>query len=382
VTVLLPGGIDARYVSTGHLVFVTNGELRAVPFDSNRLVVGENQVSVVPAVVQAVGAGEFSIAPDGTLAYVLPSAPGATENASVMVWVDRSGQESPLRAPPREYGYPRLSPDGTRIALSSADQERDVWIYDIKRGALSQLTFDSANDLNPIWTPNGRRVLFQSNRESAVPNIWSQAADGSDNPVRLAKSDVTQIPSSISPDGTALVLTQVTAGSGRDVMRMSLDGKQTLTPLLQTPNGESNGEVSPDGHWLAYQSDRSGREEIYVRPYPNTSAGQWEISSGGGIQPAWARGGRELFYLAPDGTMMSVAVEATAGAWVAAAPRKLFQGHYRTRGRVPPRMYDVTADGQRFLMLKPVGTDQSTVAPTIVVVQNFAQELKARVPKK
>ena len=166
-------------------------------------------------------------------------------------------------------------------------------------------------------------------------------------------------------------------------MRLSFDGARRVTPLLQTRFSELNGELSPDGRWLAYESDSSGRSEIYVRPYPQTGAGQREVSTAGGIQPVWARGGKELFYLAPDGSLMGVAVEASGGTWRAAAPVKLFQGRYYTRGPVPPRMYDVSPEGQRFLMLKPAsGSDQPPAPPTLVVVQHFDEELKTRVPAK
>jgi serine/threonine-protein kinase len=171
---------------------------------------------------------------------------------------------------------------------------------------------------------------------------------------------------------------------GRDLMRLSLRGaSRSVSPLLQTRFSEQNGERSPDGRWLAYESDSSGTYEIYVRPYVDVAAGQWQISTAGGIQPVWTRGGKELVYLAPDGAVMSVAVTASNGTWSAGAPVKLFQGRYYTRGPFPPRMYDVSADGQRFLMLKPLAdADQAAAAPRLVLVQHFAEELKRRVPVK
>jgi Tol biopolymer transport system component len=165
-------------------------------------------------------------------------------------------------------------------------------------------------------------------------------------------------------------------------MRLSLDETPRVTTVLQTRFNEGNGELSPDGHWLAYESDSVGHSEIYVRPYPETAAGQWEISTstGGGSQPVWARGGKELFYLAPDGSLMSVRVVSSSRTWRADAPVKLFQGRHYVFGPIRHRMYDVSPDGQRFLMLKPANSESTAASPSIVIVQNFAEELKARVP--
>jgi serine/threonine-protein kinase len=212
--------------------------------------------------------------------------------------------------------------------------------------------------------------------------LWWQAADGSGNPERLTTSENSQAPSSVSVDGAELIFGEVTRATGTHLMRLSLRGTQLVTPLLQSRFNAWNGELSSDSHWLAYESDSSGQLEIYVRPYPETGGGQWQVSTEGGSQPAWARRGNELFYLARDGSLMSVRVEAAGRTWRAAAPVKLFQGSYSTRGGVPVRMYDVLPDAQRFLMLKPAGSDQNAAAPSIVIVHNFGEELKARVPTK
>jgi serine/threonine-protein kinase len=382
---LVRGGSDAHYVSSGHLVYMAGGRLNAVAFDVRRLEVRGPPVPVVPQMMTStIGAGlagEFAVAPDGTLAYVFAPG-GAAPNARTLVWVNRAGQEQPIATPARPYLFPRLSPDGTRIAVTRQDQERDIWIWDVGRAALTRLTIDPATDQLPIWTADGRRVIFQSNREGGTYNLWWQAADGSGKAERLTTGEHIQVPIGTSADGTTLIFSEVTTTTGLDLMRLALDGTRRVTPLLQTQSNELNGELSPDGRWLAYQSDRSGHEEIYLQPYPDTGAGQWEVSTAGGIQPVWARSGKELFYVAPDGSLMSVVVEANGRTWRAAAPVKLFHGHYDTRGPIPPRMYDVSPDGQRFLMLKPAGSDQPAAAPSITIVQHFAEELKARVPTK
>jgi eukaryotic-like serine/threonine-protein kinase len=382
--ILLRSGSDARYVSSGHVVYMAGGTLSAVAFDVRRLEVRGPPVSVVSQVMRSSTgsglSGEFAVAADGTLAYV-SAPPGAVPNARTLVWVDRAGHEQPIAAPPHPYLNPRLSPDGTRIAVYRQDGEQDIWILDEGRKRLTRLTIDPAADMIPVWTPDGRRVIFTSNREGGSFNLWWQPLDGA-KADRLATSEHVQVPTSISADGTALIFSEDTATTGTHLMRLALDGTERVTPLLQTRADELNGELSPDGHWLAYQSDKSGREDVYVRPYPDTGAGEREVSTDGGIQPVWPKKSKELFYLALDGSVMSVAVEADDHIWHDAAPVKLFQGRYDTRGPTPPRMYDVSPNGQRFLMLKPAGADQPVASPSITIVQHFAEELKQRVPVK
>jgi eukaryotic-like serine/threonine-protein kinase len=211
----------------------------------------------------------------------------------------------------------------------------------------------------------------------------SVAAD----PERLARLQrEAEVPTGSAPDGTAVVFYEnTTTIGGRDLMRLALDGTRKVTPLLQTKFEEQNGGVSPDGRWLAYQSDSSGQFEIYVRPFPNASAGQWQVSTAGGRQPLWARSGKELFYVGPDSVLMRVSVEASGATWNAGTPIQLFEGRsfflnmgYATFGRT----YDVSPDGQRFLMIKAGGADPTTASPNIIVVQHWVDELKGLVPTK
>jgi Tol biopolymer transport system component len=198
----------------------------------------------------------------------------------------------------------------------------------------------------------------------------------------LTKSVNVQVPSSASADGTNLIFSEVTSTTGIDLMQLSFEQSHRVTPLLQTTANELNGEVSPDGHWLIYESDSSGHKEIYVRPSPHTSEEPTQISTAGGSQPVWAGSGKELFYLAPDGSLMNVKVDAGGGMWRRDAPVKLFQGPYFMHGSTPDRMYDVSFGGQQFLMLKPAEQDQGASLPTIAIVQHFDEELKVRVPTK
>ena len=374
--ILVRGGSDAHYVASGHLVYTVAGTLRAVRFDLNRLETGGTTVPVVPRLVMTdSGAGDFAVATDGTLVYV--DAPGGLAGAArTLVWVDRAGHEEPIAAPPRGYLYPQLSPDGTRVALDIRDQENDLWSWDLRRATLTRLTSEPGLDSNPVWTPDGRRIIFNSDRAGGQLNLWWQAADGTGAAERLTTSSNPQFPTGIAPDGTAVIFDEETPTMGRDLLRLALDGSRRVTPLLQTKFDERNGMVSPDGRWLAYASDSSGRPEIYVRPFPN-AGGQWQASTGGGRTPLWARNGKELFYVAPDGALMRVPGEASGATWNAGTPTKLLEGRYFTPGGAG-RPYDVSPDGQRFLMIKAAGADAT--AASIIVVQHWQEELKRLVP--
>jgi eukaryotic-like serine/threonine-protein kinase len=304
--VLLRGGSNAHYVASGLgsnrseregglLVYVAAGTLRAIAFDPTRLETHGSAVPVLPRIITtAIGTGDFDVATDGTLVYV--AAPGGLTNERMLVWVDRTGKEEPVAAPPRAYQHPRLSPDGTRVALWSSDLEDDLWIWDLGRQTLTRLTLDPGQDRFPVWTPDGRRIIFSSNR-GGVLNLWWQAADGTGTAERLTTSSNNQFLTAITPDGTAVVFNEATPTAGNDLLQLALDGTRRVTPLLQTQFDERNGIVSPDGRWLAYESNSSGRFEVFVRPFPNVGGGQWPVSRAGGTRPLWARNGKELFYV-------------------------------------------------------------------------------------
>ena len=392
--VLLRGGSHGHYVASGlaspkrgeggHLVYVVAGTLRAIPFDPTRLETHGTAVPVLPRLITTrTGAGDFAVAADGTLVYVdVPGTGSLAADARTLVWVDRTGKEEPVAAPPRAYQHPRLSPDGTRVALSSTDQENDLWIWDLGRAMLTRLTIDPGQHMNPVWTPDGRRIIFSSTGGGApIPNLWWQAADGTGAAERLTTSTNGQFVTGITPDGTAVVFNEGTPTMGADLLQLALDGTRRVTPLLQTKFDERNGIVSPDGRWLAYESNSSGPTEIYVRPFPNVGGGQWEVSTAGGTRPLWSRSGKELFYVGADGALLRVPVEPSGATWNAGTPAKLLEGRYYTgAGSGGVRTYDVSADGQRFLMIKAPGTDASAAPPALIVVQHWDEELKRLVP--
>jgi eukaryotic-like serine/threonine-protein kinase len=381
LTILLRGGTHAQYSPSGHLVYSAAGTLRAVAFDLSRLtVVGPSSLVVPQARTTAGGGVDAGLAADGTLVYV---AGGSLNSlARTLVWVDRQGREKPTGAPPRSYFFPRVSPDGTRIAVQVAtDQNINIWIWDLTGATLQRVTSEGA-DVTPEWTSDGRRVMFSSSLTGAF-NLFSQAADGIGAFERLTESPSIHVASAVSPDGTRVILTERSSPTtGEDVMALRLDGTHQILPLVQTPFNERNGIVSPDGRWLAYEADDSGTFEIYVRPFPAVNSGRWQVSTSGGTQPLWSASGQELFYIAPDSALIRVAV-ATGSAWTVGAPTKLIEGRYVTNELgVFQRNYDVAADGQRFLMIKAPGGDATGVPPQIVVVQHFDEELKRVVPAK
>jgi serine/threonine-protein kinase len=300
--VLLRGGSHGHYVASGHLVYVAGGTLRAIPFDLNRLETHGTAVPVLSRLAaKSTGTADLAVAADGTLVYL--DAPASfTANARTLVWVDRSGKEEPVAAPPRTYVTPRTSPDGTRVALSSLDEEEDLWTWDLRRAMLTRQTVDPGQDWFPAWTPDGRRIVFSSNRGGGQFNIWWQAADGTGAAERLTTNDhVQQFVNGITPDGTAVVFAEVSQTRGYDLLQLALDGTRRVTPLLQTKFDERNGIVSPDGRWLAYESNSSGSFEIYVRPFPNVGGGQWQVSTTGGRGRSGRGAGRNCSISVPTG---------------------------------------------------------------------------------
>jgi Tol biopolymer transport system component len=339
----------------------------AVPFDLQRLAVTGAAIPAVEGVLQSTfsGAAQYSVSATGSLVYV----PGGFQSAqSKLVWVSRNGLEQLLAAPAHDYLNPRLSPDGHRVAVTITGQESQTWLYDLSRETLTRLTFEGNSNLYPTWTPYGKRIAFQSTKEG-VRNIFWQLADGSGALEQLTTSEYTNTPHSWSPDGQLLAFAEITPTTGYDIWVLRLGDPSAgsgqvrkAQPFLRTPFNESAPRFSPDGRWLAYISDESGRREIYVQPYPGPG-GKWQISTEGGTEPVWNPNGRELFYRSGD-KMMAVDI-VTQPSFTAGKPRMLFEGPYTPApGSVP--YYDVSPDGQRFLMLKPV---EQAAGPTRTVPQ-------------
>jgi serine/threonine-protein kinase len=376
VTVLPLRGTGARYVASGHLLYGAIGSVQAVGFDLGRRMVTGTPVAVLsPGPVLATGDLQLDVAANGTMVYV--DLPATGFGPYSLTWVDRSGRETPIAGgPARAFRHPQLTRDGARVLVSDTRQG-DIWVFNVSPPTFYPVTDDPASDQSSTWLPDGR-VVFASTRTGSY-RLYVQAADGSGQATRLVKAETIQIGPATTPDGTGVVFTEVTGGTRGGVKVLTLATGDVVS-LVDTRSDERGGIVSPDGHWLAFESNRSGRYEVYVQPFPNGGAGAVvPVSSEGGVQPRWGPKGQELFYVTPDGAMISVPVRLSGGAWAAGTPTRLFNGPYATRDgqtiSAGPQ-YD-TLDGQRFLMLKSEA--EAPTAPDaveIIVVQNWLEELK------
>ena len=385
-TVVVEGGSDARYLPTGHLVYALGDTLLAVPFDVDRLEVTGGSVPLVQGVARAgfTGAANFGISETGSLVYLGGGAAGG--GARSLVWVDRDGREEPLATPLLPYRAPRVSPDGTRVAVDVVDPGGgDIWIHDLSRGTETLLTPDPADDYGPLWTPDGEWVVFTSTREGQMGLFQKRADAPGDAEHLMAASDGLAViqSTSWSADGQTLLFWEF-AGTGTtdtDIGLLSMEGDRARELLLDGEFGEARPAISPDGGWIAYDSDETGEFEVYVQRFPGLG-GKVTISTDGGSQPLWAPNGRELFYRGPRG-MMVVPVLETEPRLRVGDPSVLFETQYYFF--LSQRTYDLAPDGQRFLMIKEGAATDDLTDPfagltQIHVVQNWFTELQARVP--
>ena len=368
VTRLGLGGVSPSYVSTGHLVYAdADGSILAVPFDPVRLEVTDNPLLVLENVqVMNGGGAAFAVSEEGRLVYVAGAPQGSRRG--VLVWVDRDGVEESINADARAYAYPRISPDGARILVTTRDQAGGIWIWDTVRENLTALQLEG-RPLYGHWTPDGRRVVFRTSGGQTGANLFSIAADGTGSLDPLAQIGSTFQVNAVTPDGRGVVFSAAGSDLSPDLFVLWLDGDGSPEVLLGTEFREQNAALSPRGDWLAYVSDASGRSEIYARPFPDVDARQELVSISGGNGPLWSKDGRELFYREGN-RLMSVPVPLDLSASFG-TPRMLFEGEY---GTAPGRNYDVSTDG-RFLMIKNAGLPSE-----ITVVLNWFEELKRLVP--
>jgi Tol biopolymer transport system component len=284
-----------------------------------------------------------------------------------LAWFDRSGKELDRIGEPGGYLSPKLSPDGRRVAVyrtTGFGSPGDIWVFDLARNTQTRLTFDAADDSIPLWSPDGNSIAFTSTRNSSF-GLYQKNSNGIGDEELLLKAESSLVPEDWSLDGRFLVY-MLTDRGGRDVGFLPLAGDRKPVPFLNTAFLERHAQLSPDGRWMAYASNESGAYEVYVQSFP-AGGGKWQISTGGGVQPRWRHDGRELFYLAPDNKMTSVAVRAGA-TFEAGTPEALFQT--RSAGLAPSttfsQQYDVTRDGQRFLL--NVDTSEVNAVPITVVL--------------
>jgi eukaryotic-like serine/threonine-protein kinase len=372
---LIEGGSSARYSPSGHLIYARGGKLLAVAFDPDKLQVIGQPFPVVDGVFMSANTGmaAYAISSDGRLVY----AAGPVERgARIPAWVDRKGRAIALPLPPRSYLHPKLSPDERQLAIEVEGASHDIFTYDFARGALTKMSFDGASHW-PLWTPDGRRLTYRSWKTGTM-TMWWMPADRSGAPELLTNIGSMQSPESWSPNGRTLAFTQMDdPESGSDIYTLSLDGTHTPHALIRTKFSEGSPKFSPDGKWLAYSTNESGRPEVRAMTYPPPGP-NLQLSTDGGTDPVWRRDGKELYYRNGE-QMMAVAVSSGA-ATPFARPTVLWEARYlagvgSSCGMSGPTSanYDVTADGQRFLMIE----DKSEVlqCKLLHVVTNWSREI-------
>ena len=361
-------GTAPRFAPPGHIVFQRAGALWAVPFDPDRLELTHDPTVIVEGVQLSVpfaSVAHFALAGEGALMYV-PSAP----RRSTLVWVDRSGQTTPLIEEQAAYSHPRLSPDGTRVTYEMVSEtgQVNIWVVD-QRGTRTRITAEGVN-LDPVWAPDGNWIAFASLR-TGDGELYRKRADGTGQAELLLAREEDQAPHSWSSDGLAFY--DANATTGRDILMLPLEGEQRPSPIVATPANERSPSLSPDGQWLAYVSNESGRDEIYVQPYPGPGE-RVTVSTVGGQEPVWSPDGRELFYR--DGYKMMVVSVTSDPEFAIGTATLLFEEPFVMEP--PPsgsQFYDVAPDGQQFVMV------QQTSRPTeLIVVLNWSEELKRLVP--
>jgi len=377
--VLIRGGSHAHYVPTGHLVYGVTGTLRAVAFNLGRLEVAGTPAPVLQGVVTTnYGAAEFAVAANGSLVYV-PGAAGGGGSQQTVVSMDRQGRASPLPGvPPDSYRDVRVSPDGARLALATTT---DVWTYDFGRATRSRLTTDPAPDRSPLWTPDGQRVIFTSTR-AGYPELFWRSADGAGSDQRLlarAKDLIDLRADGWSADGKQLLFTEVPPNIQCAIGQMTIGPPSDVKVLVNSEFCNDFPAVSPDGRWMAYDSNVSGRYEISVERYPELGDRQ-QISTGG-MRPLWSRDGRELFFSSLDGRQMLAVAVQPGRTLVAGRPQVLFD--FATQ---PPtggyRPYDIAPDGRFVIIRSGQAEAAGGTASNLVVVLNWFEELKRLVPTK
>jgi Tol biopolymer transport system component len=380
----VPSGLGSPKREGGHLVYMRQGTLFAVRFDLDRL---ETVGQAVPALEglaanpATTGGAQLAVSSEGSMVYVPAAA--ETTAGNPIDWMTRDGKTSVLRATKGRWANPRFSPDGQRLALDIFDgKQRDIWVYDWARGTLTQLTFDPGQDRMPVWTPDGRRIVFQSDRDKrGISNLYWVNADGTGKATRLTDSRESQVALSWHPSGKFLVLSAVRDATGSDLMILPMEGDAargwtpgTPTAFLRTPAIEFVPMFSPDGRWIAYTSNEAGGAfEIYVRPFPGPG-GVWRVSTDGGVYPRWSATAHELLFVNQAQNKVMIAPYSVAGdSFRADTPQVWSPTSLSNLGANFP--YDLHPDGKR-LALAAARDEASVVQDKVVFVFNFADYLR------
>jgi Tol biopolymer transport system component len=373
---LLHASSNVAYAQ-GYLIFQREGTLMAQPFDAKRQEVTGDAFPIAEQIQDEpyMARGVFAVSENGVLAYQT----GSVRSESQLAWFDRNGKQISVLGDLANYRNVQLSSDGKRAMVDVFDRQngnQDIWVYDVARGLRTRVTYDPADDGTPVWSPDGSRIAFSSNRRGHA-DLYQKSASGTGSEELLLESNVSKYASSWSSDGQFLLYHTLDPKSKRDLWILPLSGDRKPFPFLQTEFDERQGRFSPDGRWIAYASDESRRQEIYVAPFPGPG-GKRQISTSGGQIPKWRGDGKEIFFLSPDDKLMAAEVNGASGTLEIGAVRVLFEVHTLYPSKWNQRVqihyvYDVTADGQRFLVNIPV--EQKASAP-ITLVLNWTADLK------
>jgi serine/threonine-protein kinase len=368
--VVFRGARMARYLpGSGYLLLAREGSLSAVPFDPERLITRGNPVPALQGVQgeRATGSSHFAVSDTGTMFFI----PGTDRTAErLLVWLDPSGTPVPLAAPPRPYFEPALSPDGQRVAVAvDSGSSMDVWVYDLARKVLNRLTF-GPNNSAPIWSADGRRVIYRKETTDGKIAIAWKPADGAGEEELLLAGDRPVFPTSASPDGKWLAVSLQEKGGPADVYMLSLAGDHKLQPFITGPYDESSASFSPDGRWVAYRSNESGRYEIYVKPFPDAK-GRWQISAESGGEVRWSPTGKELIYRR-ENQYFAVPVQ-TAGTFQAGAARPFLRETFPRITALSGSVFSLSRDGKRVLITVSPKSEASGVR--LEVTTNWAEEM-------
>nr|NIW25397.1 hypothetical protein [Gammaproteobacteria bacterium] len=374
-SVLVNGGSDARYLATGHIVYAFEDGLLAVAFDPDSLTLSGGPVSLVQGIARAssaqTGVAHYAVSDNGTLVAVR-----GLEQGRLVVWVDRQGVEEELGMAPQFYRQIALSPQGDRVAVTVRDgNEADLWVHDIRSGVPRRLTFNPEEEAHPTWTPDGTRIAYMTPGGIA----WT-AADGTGQPEILyagsAGVDTSNLyPDSFTPDGGQLVF-EGSGETGWDLNLLDLDGERGMRSLIAFEDSQEFAQVSPDGRWIAYQSNETGRSEIFVSPFPNVEGGKFQISTDGGVNVRWSPDSRTI-YFRDQRSFYSVAVAETEPAFAWEPPTEFLLGNVYVQAAFS---YDVHPDGERFLILTEGRNADGSGSPQLIVVQNWFEEIRRLAP--
>jgi Tol biopolymer transport system component len=356
--------------SKGHLLFLRETTLMAQPFDARRLVLTGDAFPIAENILTGVTTnptGVFSVSENGVLVYQTGTATAGDQ----LLWLDRAGKQMGVLGDPALYSDLELSPDGKRASVSITDQTgrgRDIWFYDVARGLRTRFTFGPGTAITSLWSPDGNRIVFNANRKGHL-DLYQKSSSGAGAEEVLLEDNFDKYPTSWSPDGRFILYRLGAGQSGRELFILPISGDHKPVRFLSTKFDEGFGQFSPDGRWVAYRSNESGRNEIYVAPFPGPG-GKWQISTAGGELPRWRHDGTEIFYLAPDNKLMAAAVNSKGASFEVRAVKPLFETRVVLGGR---NQYAVSADGQRFLVNS--APEQAASAP-ITVVLNWTAGLK------